>query len=66
MKQSSISEILADWIGEDPSREALIINEAPIAESTLKAILRGRYVPAPRLEKALRTVIDSTTRKVAV
>lgn len=59
MDKATLAAELETWIGEDPNRETIMIKEAPIGESTLRATIRGRYIPAPRLEKAIRGVMQS-------
>lgn len=58
MKPTGISKELKDWINGDPKRVALMVKKAPIGASTLRAIVTGRYVPAERLEKAVRGVMQ--------
>lgn len=53
----SLAEEVSMWLNNDPEREQLLIKEAPIGESTLRATKRGRYVPGPLLERAIRAVM---------
>lgn len=61
----SLAEELSVWLSGDPEREELLRIEAPIGESTLKATKRGRYVPGPLLERAIRAVMDKYPSKKA-
>lgn len=45
------------WLNEDPERASLMVKEAPIGESTLRATISGRYNPGPLLERAIRAVM---------
>lgn len=53
----SLAKELTNWINNSPEREALLIEEAPIGESTLRATKRGRYIPGPLLDRAIRAVM---------
>ena len=51
-------EELRCWINADPlKREKVLIDEVPIARTTLNQMLTGRYVPSPLLSNAIRAVI---------
>lgn len=53
----SLSEELTVWLNNDPDREKLMREEAPIGESTLRATRSGRYIPGRLLERAIRAVM---------
>lgn len=53
----SLAEELVIWLNNDSEREELLIREAPIGKSTLRATKNGRYNPDVRLEKAIRDVM---------
>lgn len=57
MNSAPLSKELNDWINGSEARFALMVQEAPIGESTLRATMKGRYIPAERLEKAIRGVM---------
>ena len=61
-KVSFAAEIDA-WIAGDPAREDFLIKEAPIAESTLRQTIAGRYIPGPRLEKLVRNAMEKLPAK---
>lgn len=54
---TELAEEIAAWIGSDPSRRQLLIDETPIAASTLRQTLHGRYIPGELLINGLRTVM---------
>ena len=59
MNSAALAKELNDWINGSESRFALMVQEAPIGESTLRATMKGRYIPAERLEKAIRGVMKA-------
>lgn len=59
MNTVNLAAEIEAWIDEDPERAALLIKKAPVAKSTLGMTLRGRYIPAPRLENAIRNVMQA-------
>ena len=48
---------LAKWIGVDPYRQALLIDEARTSHSTLAKILSGNYKPSGRLANRINTIM---------
>lgn len=61
MSKDEFKDELLKWIGkseESAAREALLIEKAPIAPSTLQQVKSGRYWPAERLKLRLEDVMS--------
>lgn len=48
---------LAKWINGDPYREAKIIDEVPMKNSTLQKTIKGHYKPSERLGRAIERIM---------
>jgi hypothetical protein len=49
---------LIEWVKADPSkREKYLTDNTPIADSTLKQTLSGRYTPSGAMTRALRSTM---------
>lgn len=57
MEPTGLARELGNWLNGDLKRAELMVKEAPIGASTLRAIVTGRYIAAERLEKAVRGVM---------
>lgn len=53
----SLANELTIWLNNDPEREKLMREKAPIGDSTLRSTRSGRYIPGPLLERAIRDVM---------
>lgn len=63
----TLAEELKQWNPENsPERDELMIREAPIGESTLRATKNGRYIPGPLLDRAIRAVMAKYPPKKAL
>lgn len=58
MNTTSLAIEVKGWINGSKDRFELMKKHVPIAESTLKATIHGRYNPGPHLERAIRGVMQ--------
>lgn len=49
---------LQKWIGGDPFREALLIDEVPTKHSTITRILNGNYEPSERMANRFNLIMS--------
>lgn len=48
---------LEKWIGGDPYREALLIDEVPTSHLTIARMLKGKYTPSERLADRFNVIM---------
>lgn len=63
MNTADLREDIKAWVNDDPEREALMLEETGMAESTWKLIKSGTHNPGRLLAKAIRSTMEKHSLK---